>query len=291
MNAPPVQYVTTSDGYSIAYTVSGEGRPFVQVPNTFHHLHLVWQDDGRGRWLESLASRYRLVTFDTRGTGLSTRGLPSTFTVQDWILDLEAVADRVGSRRFVLLGNGSSVHTAVRYAAKHPDRVEALILISPNVTADAALPPSLFEQRPNSDWDTFLNVLTQRAQGREAQDRDVANLKRMVDPQDFALMSRSFFGSSIDAELRQISAPTLVIQKRESSGPMSKGSAEVASRISEARIVTVEGGGTSDAFLVVPDSCLAAIEDFLADLPPPGSHPAASASSDALPDGLSDREG
>ena len=41
MDAPPVQYVTTADGYSIAYSVCGEGQPFVVAPPTFHHLQLV----------------------------------------------------------------------------------------------------------------------------------------------------------------------------------------------------------------------------------------------------------
>jgi hypothetical protein len=27
MDAPPVHYVTTNDGYSIAYTICGEGHP------------------------------------------------------------------------------------------------------------------------------------------------------------------------------------------------------------------------------------------------------------------------
>jgi hypothetical protein len=32
MDAPPVQYVTTSDGYDIAYGVSGEGPLLIHVP-------------------------------------------------------------------------------------------------------------------------------------------------------------------------------------------------------------------------------------------------------------------
>ena len=76
MEAPPVQYVTTSDGYSIAYCVSGEGPPLVFLPLGLNHIQLAWKQDGRiSDWLQELASRFRLVQYDSRGEGMSQRGL------------------------------------------------------------------------------------------------------------------------------------------------------------------------------------------------------------------------
>ena len=43
MNVPPVQYVTTSDGYDIAYTVCGEGRPLILGPGPVHSLNWMWR--------------------------------------------------------------------------------------------------------------------------------------------------------------------------------------------------------------------------------------------------------
>src|SRR3972149_822497 len=76
MDAPPVQYVTTSDGFNIAYTVSGEGEPFVMMPLFFSHIQLCWTSELFMRpWFEGLAARFTLVYYDGRGQGMSSRGL------------------------------------------------------------------------------------------------------------------------------------------------------------------------------------------------------------------------
>jgi hypothetical protein len=66
MDAPPVQYVKTSDGYSIAYAVQGEGMPLVVAPAGFSHVQLNWKNrffvPTRPSMFEVLADRFRLVT-------------------------------------------------------------------------------------------------------------------------------------------------------------------------------------------------------------------------------------
>ena len=81
MVAPAVQYVTTADGYSIAYGVSGDGPPLVFLPLTFSHVQLFWSGDTNLRaWLVGLSERFRLVQYDGRGQGMSTRGASSLAT-------------------------------------------------------------------------------------------------------------------------------------------------------------------------------------------------------------------
>src|SRR3970282_982975 len=72
MDAPPVQYVTTSDGYSIAYIEEGEGHPLVLLGFPPFHLRLTNAAPVRGSLPRALAQRFRLVQFDPRGYGLST---------------------------------------------------------------------------------------------------------------------------------------------------------------------------------------------------------------------------
>ena len=77
MESPAVQYLTTADGYNIAYSVTGSGRPFVLMPEPFNHLHMIASSPTHRSLLEPLAERFRLVQYDPRGFGLSSRGLRS----------------------------------------------------------------------------------------------------------------------------------------------------------------------------------------------------------------------
>ena len=183
MDAPPVQYVKTSDGFNIAFSVSGEGRPVVLVPPLFNHLQLRWR--GPVGLARGLAARFQLVRFDGRGTGMSTRGLEvEEFENTHLVRDLEAVVDYVGLRKMVLVGISHSCHTAVRYAAKYPDKVEALVLISCCVDIGRSPPaPIMFRQVAGEDWDAFLYVMAQAGKSHEETLREVEDLKRMVDLQ------------------------------------------------------------------------------------------------------------
>ena len=96
MNAPSVQYATTTDGCSIAYGVSGAGRPLVFLPLTFSHVQLFWSDDTvLSQWLRGLAKRFRLIQYDGRGQGMSSRGLAPGHDGSHELLDLEAVVERL----------------------------------------------------------------------------------------------------------------------------------------------------------------------------------------------------
>src|SRR6266550_3185867 len=121
MDAPPVQYVTTSDGYSIAYSVNGEGIPLVLIPEPVSHIQLYWTADTYMRaWLEGLSEKFRLILYDGRGQGMSGRGLTAHHSLADELRDLEAVTEHLGLDGFVLL---SRSHVAVQYQLVHRGRL------------------------------------------------------------------------------------------------------------------------------------------------------------------------
>ncbi len=68
-----------------------------------------------------------LIRFDPRGHGLSDREV-ADYSFGTFLLDLDAVADRLSLERFALAGSWSFGMLAVAYAARHPDRVSRLIL-------------------------------------------------------------------------------------------------------------------------------------------------------------------
>ena len=121
METPPLRFFTTSDGYRIAYFDVGVGQPFVFMPHPFSDVEAMWSEPSIVQpWLHGLSQRFRLIAFDGRGMGASTRGLPQQVTMADFDRDVEELVDALHLREFLLLGMGYSGISGIRYAAAHP---------------------------------------------------------------------------------------------------------------------------------------------------------------------------
>ncbi|MCJ7510751.1 MAG: alpha/beta hydrolase, partial [Dehalococcoidia bacterium] len=125
---PRIQYAQTADGVNIAFWTLGEGTPLVEMPSMlFSHIQLEWQIPEVRRWYERLSEKRKLVRYDCRGSGLSDRDV-ADYSLDAFVLDLEAVVDRLRLERFALFGTAYTGPVAVAYAAGHPERVSQLLL-------------------------------------------------------------------------------------------------------------------------------------------------------------------
>ena len=121
---PETHYARLGDLH-LAYQVIGAGPPdILLLDQWFSHMEAQW-DVPRSRSLrERLASFGRLIMFDKRGTGLSdpvpTSALP---TIEEWMDDVPAVLDAVGSERAAVITNIGGGIMAMTFAAAHPERV------------------------------------------------------------------------------------------------------------------------------------------------------------------------
>jgi class 3 adenylate cyclase len=128
--AQPPSYARTG-GLHIAYRVVGKGPiDLVLVDQWFSNVDAMWSFPPLANLLIQLASFSRLIIFDKRGTGLSDPiGVDQLPTVEEWIDDLRAVLDDVGSTTTTLVsGIGASV-MALLFAATYPDRTSSLVLV------------------------------------------------------------------------------------------------------------------------------------------------------------------
>lgn len=91
------------------------------------HLAFNWESPIWRHWTEEFAKDHAFVHYDQRGHGLSDWG-NSTFSVDAFVRDLEAVVDALGLDRFALIGSSRGGPTAIAYAARHPERVSHLVL-------------------------------------------------------------------------------------------------------------------------------------------------------------------
>ena len=88
--------------------------------------------------IERLAGRYRTIRFDARARGRSGRSVD--YSVQAAVDDIGRVIEETGIERPVLVGWSHGATIAVRYAARRPERVAALVLV------DGAYPIAMFDE-------------------------------------------------------------------------------------------------------------------------------------------------
>jgi pimeloyl-ACP methyl ester carboxylesterase/DNA-binding CsgD family transcriptional regulator len=263
MDPPPVQYAKTTDGISVAYTVSGTGAPFVFVPNLTNHVLLSWQLPHIAPWLRALSERFMLVRYDSRGMGMSTRGLREDHSFDAYQLDLEAVLERLQLRRFVLCGQESGGQIAVRYAVRHPASVVALVMVGAvsirGITAGEVLHRTL----PEEDWDIFLQTAARSNNVPPSDLAKVVDLLKQSITKDDWVNSRRGRTDDCEAVLSELQVPTLVIHARERTGRPIESSMKVA-QLSKGQLVVIDGArGFGEA-----SHGIRAIESFLANLPP-----------------------
>src|ERR1700741_4315790 len=115
----------------VAYRTSREGaRDIVFVPNWFTCCELYPELPSLQGWVEAMTSLGRLIFFDQPGTGASdpiTPGAPPT--LEQWADSITAVLDDLGGREAVLLAMTGAVATGALFAATHPSRTTALVVL------------------------------------------------------------------------------------------------------------------------------------------------------------------
>jgi pimeloyl-ACP methyl ester carboxylesterase len=75
---------------------------------------------------------HRVITYDARGHGKSDPAdEPARYGYGALCDDLASVLDRTGVERVTLAGASMGAHTLLRFALEHPDRAEALVVITP----------------------------------------------------------------------------------------------------------------------------------------------------------------
>jgi pimeloyl-ACP methyl ester carboxylesterase len=175
-------------------------------------------------WARALDRTYRVVRFDFPGSGLSAPDATGDYADMRSMQLLAALMDTLGLQRATLVGNSMGGRIAWSFAARYPERVEKLVLISPDGFASPgfeygkpaevplalplmryAMPKSVFRmslEPAYADQRVLTESLTARyydlmlAPG--ARDAMLQRLRQtiLVDP---------------IAQLRQIQAPTLLL--------------------------------------------------------------------------------
>ncbi len=131
--ASPASRFIHIDGVRIHYRDEGAGPAILLLHADFSNL-LGWDP-----WTEALQDGYRIVRFDIPAFGLTGADPGGDYSSERTLALTERFVDAVGLRRFVIGGTSLGGDIAIRYAARHPNRIASLILLNPGVPGNRAM--------------------------------------------------------------------------------------------------------------------------------------------------------
>jgi pimeloyl-ACP methyl ester carboxylesterase len=113
-------YVMDGDRKKVWYDVQGNGYPLALIGGS-SLVHRQWDF-----MVPILKDHFRVILFDQRGAGLSDR-TPAGISLDGWVDDLKSILDTLEIMQSDILSTSNGSLVAIRFAARYPERVRALV--------------------------------------------------------------------------------------------------------------------------------------------------------------------
>lgn len=256
--------LTAYDGTKLAYRVLGAGEPVVCLPGG------PMQDSAYLGDLGGLSEQLELVLVDPRGTGRSaTPADPGSYRCDRLVDDVEALREHLDLDRVNLLGHSAGTNLALSYAARHPERVERLVLVNPStravgidITVDARR--AVVRLRDGEPWYGAAAAAFERINAGQATDDDwaaitpftygtwddAARAHHAAGESRLNTRAAAVFGAdgafdpgATRAALATLDAPVLLLAGEVDANSPPSAVAELAELFPNATLATLAGGG------------------------------------------------
>jgi class 3 adenylate cyclase/pimeloyl-ACP methyl ester carboxylesterase len=221
-----VGYADSGSG-QVAYEVFGSGpRDVLLVFEWGSSLDWAWELPRFEQRLRDFAEFARVIRMDMGGSGLSDPSdtLPP---LEEWVGDVNAVLDAVGSRSATLVGQGHAAQLCMLFAAMHPEATDALVTLNGFARFARATdypwgyPPkarAALVDQVRQKWGTggaLAEISPSMAEGPHGMEWLAKFERAAATPRRAALKQAMVFGVDVRDVLPSIAAPTLVIQAAE----------------------------------------------------------------------------
>ncbi|HYF18996.1 MAG TPA: alpha/beta fold hydrolase [Ramlibacter sp.] len=251
-----IRFCTAPDGVKLAMALYGSGPPLVRAATWFTHIERDPTSLLNRPWIEALSANHTYVTYDMRGTGLSSRRVDN-LSLDAWVSDLATVIDAIGAERVPVLGISQGAAIAVAYAARHPERVSALILLGgfasayfsghhadPKVREEGEMLIKLVRMGWGSGAPAYRRVFVSKflpGASHEMQDEfdEYSNLS--CDPETAARALEAQYHFNVREEAKRVSCPALVMHVQGDQVVYFDQGRRLASLIPGARFVPLPG--------------------------------------------------
>lgn len=260
--------VLSRDGVDIAWNDRGSGPPILLIMG-HRYSSRMWYPV-----FEGLGDRYRLISFDNQGAGLS--GARRRTSIQEMTGDALAVLDAAGVASAHIYGVSMGGGIALEFGIRHPERTRSLVL-----GCTMAKTPEFDGKRNWLAWVVYhlptpiLKTLApkrhNRGYGDAAAQADIAR--------DLAMLARDPFSRrgvwaqalaisdySVDpGEVRAMTRPALVLHgTQDLAVPYTQGE-RLAGLLPDARLVTFEDAG-HNYFVADAARANAEVDRFIAEV-------------------------
>jgi class 3 adenylate cyclase len=229
--APRTRYAKCGD-IDIAYQVLGDGPvDLVVLPGPFVAVDSIDAEPALYRFHRRLASFARVIRFDQRGMGMSSR--PPSIGMMGpsfWAEDALAVMDAAGCEQATIFGSGYTGMSGLVLAAEHPERVRSLVIVNGAARVlRAADYPVGADASAGNPWSTValdpdavehgFDVLNTVAPSVAADDTfrrwwDQAG-NRAQSPSEARAATEVLATSDVRDTLARITAPTLILHRED----------------------------------------------------------------------------
>lgn len=276
---PAIRFAGNGD-VRLAYQTFGRDQPdIVFVPQFLTNLGATWDEPVYAAFLRRLGSVGQVTIFDKRGSGLSD-------PVVEWpdkgerCEDMRAVMDAAGVQRATLFGVCDGGAMCVRFAARYPERVAGLVLFG--VPARLLACPGFewgWSEEFHASFLAAFEAAWARGDGLELMDPSVAFdrryralFARLLRLGASPGMARRLLEADRDLDLRdllpKITAPTLVLTRRDDPWVRAENSFYMAEHLPSAELMVLDGAD-HEPWLGDSDDVIAALAAFLPQLPIP----------------------
>lgn len=252
------------EGLRIGYEVYGEGEPSILLFPTWTIVHSrFWKMQ-----VPYLSRFFRVITYDGPGNGRSDRvECPERYSAAEYAEDAVAVLDHCDAEQVVAVGLSLGAAYGTMLAARHPDRVEGLVMIGPSIPLTPPSPErALIQQNLTApldedargwakyniaywhhDYGDFTKFFFSRCFNEPHSTKSIEDCVAWAEGAGAAILEAESRAPalSIDewrGQLRSISCPVLVIHgDSDAISPHARG--VEAARLTNGEMLTLKGSG------------------------------------------------
>ncbi len=224
---------------------------------------------------EALAKGRRVVVFDNRGTGRSTK-LRTSWTMADMADDAAAVLDAVGAERAQVMGISMGGMITQVLALDHADRVERAVLLSTYTGGPKVVPPTpevsaVFTPPRGMPREEIVRsrvaLITAPGFAERYPDRVEALVRIAVETPTptatFATQLQAVLGCDHAERLASIDKPVLIVHGDVDPLIPFENARQLAEKLPAAKLEVLAGAGHLPMW-ECPDALLGVVEPFLA---------------------------